>query len=451
MRRLLIQNIRALVSCDGADHVYEGANLYCEDGRIRSIGPQAPEADEVIDGSGLLCYPGLVNAHHHLYQLFSRNLPQVQNLELFDWLTALYEIWKGLNEDTVRLSSMAGMGELLKNGCTTVFDHHYVFPAKAGDLIGAQAAAAETLGVRMHFSRGSMDRSKRDGGLPPDSVVQTVDEILRDSVDLIGKYHDPSFGSMRRLALAPCSPFSVSAELLRQSALLAREYGVRLHTHLCETMDEERYTLETVGLRPLAYMETLGWVGPDVWYAHGIHFNDSELQTLAETGTGICHCPVSNMKLSSGVARVPDMLALGVPVGLGVDGSASNDGSNLLEELRVAYLLHRLTASEKAPSGYALLKAATMGGARLLGRETEIGSLEVGKCADFFLVDAGRLELVGACFDPKAVLGSVGLKGPVDYTVVDGRVTVRKGRLTGVDEEALADEANWEAKRYLGI
>ena len=451
MRRLLIQNIRALVSCDGADHVYEGANLYCEDGRIRSIGPQAPEADEVIDGSGLLCYPGLVNAHHHLYQLFSRNLPQVQNLELFDWLTALYEIWKGLNEDTVRLSSMAGMGELLKNGCTTVFDHHYVFPAKAGDLIGAQAAAAETLGVRMHFSRGSMDRSKRDGGLPPDSVVQTVDEILRDSVDLIGKYHDPSFGSMRRLALAPWSPFSVSAELLRQSALLAREYGVRLHTHLCETMDEERYTLETVGLRPLAYMETLGWVGPDVWYAHGIHFNDSELQTLAETGTGICHCPVSNMKLSSGVARVPDMLALGVPVGLGVDGSASNDGSNLLEELRVAYLLHRLTASEKAPSGYALLKAATMGGARLLGRETEIGSLEVGKCADFFLVDAGRLELVGACFDPKAVLGSVGLKGPVDYTVVDGRVTVRKGRLTGVDEEALADEANREAKRYLGI
>lgn len=451
MRRLLIQNIRALVSCDGEDRVYEGANLYCEDGRVRSIGPQAPEADEIIDGSGMLCYPGLVNAHHHLYQLFSRNLPQVQNLELFDWLTALYEIWKGLNEDTVRLSSMVGMGELLKNGCTTVFDHHYVFPAKAGDLIGAQASAAETLGVRMHFSRGSMDRSKRDGGLPPDSVVQTVDEILRDSADLIGKYHDSSFGSMRRLALAPCSPFSVSAELLRQSALLAREYGVRLHTHLCETKDEERYTLETVGLRPLAYMETLGWVGPDVWYAHGIHFNDAELKTLAETKTGICHCPVSNMKLSSGVARVPEMLALGVPVGLGVDGSASNDGSNLLEELRVAYLLHRLTASEKAPSGYALLKAATMGGARLLGREKEIGSLEVGKCADFFLVDAGRLELVGACFDPKAVLGSVGLKGPVDYTVVNGRVTVRKGRLTGVEEEALAAEANREAKRYLGL
>lgn len=451
MSRLLIQNIRTLISCDESDHLYNDVNLYCEDGIIRSIGPDCPESDEVIDGSGLLCYPGLVNAHHHLYQLFSRNLPQVQNLELFPWLTALYEIWKGLNEETVRLSSMVGMGELLKNGCTTVFDHHYVFPANGGDLIGAQNEAAKTLGVRMHFSRGSMDRSRRDGGLPPDSVVQTVDEIMRDSVDLIGKYHDPSFGSMRRLALAPCSPFSVSAELLRQSALLAREYGVRLHTHLCETKDEERYTLDTVGMRPLAYMETLGWVGNDVWYAHGIHFNDEELRVLAETGTGVCHCPVSNMKLASGVARVPDMLKLRIPLGLGVDGSASNDGSNLLEELRVAFLLHRLTSSEKAPDGYALLKAASMGGARLLGREREIGSLEVGKCADFFLIDAGRLELVGACFDPKAVLCSVGLKGTVDYTVVNGRIVVRKGRLVGVDEERLSVEANQAAKRYLGL
>jgi len=451
MRRLLIQNIRALVSCDACDRVYESVNLCCEDGLIRSIGPDAPEADEVIDGSGMFCYPGLVNAHHHLYQIFSRNLPQVQHLELFDWLTALYEIWKGLNEDTVRLSSLVGMGELLKNGCTTVFDHHYVFPREAGDLIGAQAGAAERLGVRMHFSRGSMDLSRKDGGLPPDSVVQGIDEILRDSETLIQKYHDGAFGSMRRLALAPCSPFSVSAELLRQSAVLARAYGVRLHTHLCETKDEERYTLEKTGLRPLAYMEKLGWLGPDVWYAHGIHFNDSELKLLAETGTGVCHCPVSNMKLASGVARVPEMLKLGVPVGLGVDGSASNDGSNLLEELRVAYLLHRLHASGEAPSGYALLKAATMGGARLLGRETEIGSLEPGKCADFFLLDSRRLELVGAGYDPKSLLCTVGLKAPVDYTVVNGRVAVRSGRLTGVDEERLAEQANREAARYLGV
>lgn len=252
-------------------------------------------------------------------------------------------------------------------------------------------------GVRMHFSRGSMDRSQKDGGLPPDSVVQTVDEILRDSVDLIGRWQDNSFQSMHRIALAPCSPFSVSADLLRESAKLARAYHVRLHTHLCETLDEERFTLETTGLRPLAYMETLGWVGSDVWYAHGIHFNDAELRLLAQTGTGVCHCPISNMKLSSGIARIPEMLSLGVPVGLGVDGSASNDGSNLLEELRVCYLLHRLNSSDKAPSGYDVLKLATIGSARLLGREQEIGSLETGKCADFFLVDARRLELVGAC------------------------------------------------------
>lgn len=449
MSTLLVKNLQALVSCDGQDRVYQGVNLYCVDGLIRSIGPEAPAADRVIDGTGLLCYPGLVNTHHHLYQVFSRNLPQVQNLELFDWLTALYQVWKGLNEDTVRLSSLVGMGELMKNGCTTVFDHHYVFPQGAGDLIGAQWAAAEQLGVRMHFSRGSMDRSQKDGGLPPDAVVQTVDEILRDSIDLIDRWQDNSFQSMHRIALAPCSPFSVSADLLRESAKLARAYHVRLHTHLCETLDEERFTLETTGLRPLAYMETLGWTGPDVWYAHGIHFNDEELQLLAQTGTGVCHCPISNMKLSSGIARIPEMLSLGVPVGLGVDGSASNDGSNLLEELRVCYLLHRLNSSDKAPSGYDLLKLATIGSARLLGREDEIGSLEVGKCADFFLVDARRLELVGACRDPKSVLATVGLKGPVDYTVVNGRVTVDKGRLVSADEEKLVWEAEREVNRYL--
>lgn len=449
MATLLVKNIQSMVSCDGQDRVWENVNLFCADGLIRSIGPDAPAADQVIDGSGMLCYPGLVNTHHHLYQVFSRNLPQVQNLELFDWLTALYQVWKGLNPDTVRLSSLVGIGELMKNGCTTVFDHHYVFPNQAGDLTGAQWEAAKQLGVRMHFSRGSMDRSQKDGGLPPDSVVQTVDEILRDSVELIQRWQDNSFQSMHRIALAPCSPFSVSDTLLKESAALARAYHVRLHTHLCETLDEERFTLETTGLRPLNYMERLGWVGPDVWYAHGIHFNDRELRLLADTGTGVCHCPISNMKLSSGIARIPEMLALGVPVGLGVDGSASNDGSNLLEELRVCYLLHRLNASGKAPSGYDVLKLATQGSARLLGRAQEIGSLETGKCADFFLVKANRLELVGACRDPKSVLATVGLKGPVDYTVVNGKVTVEQGRLVSVDEERLVWEAEREVRRYL--
>ena len=449
MRTLLLKNIAAVVTCDGQDRVLKNVNLFCRDGLIASIGEDCPPADETIDATGLICYPGLVNTHHHLYQVFSRNLPQVQNMELFDWLVTLYEIWKGLNEDTVRLSSMAGMGELMKNGCTTCFDHHYVFPVEAGDLIGAQRSAAEALGIRAHFSRGSMDLSRKDGGLPPDSVVQSVDAIMKDSARLIEKYHDVSFQSMCRIALAPCSPFSVSADLLRQSALLARQYGVRLHTHLCETKDEENFTLKKVNLRPLAYMETLGWVGSDVWYAHGIHFNSDELGVLAQTQTGVCHCPISNMKLSSGIARIPEMLRLGIPVGLGVDGSASNDGSNLLEELRVSFLLHRLNSSKAAPDGYELLKVATMGSARLLGREREIGSLEVGKCADLFMINQSRLELVGACYDPKSVLCTVGVKGAVDYTIVNGKVTVQNGRLRNVDEEKLAADANREAARYL--
>ena len=328
MKTLLLRNISRLVSCDDRDTVYENVDLYAEDGVIRAIGQRLPQAaNETIDASHMLCYPGLVNTHHHLYQQFSRNLPQVQNMELFDWLKTLYEIWKNLDADVVRLSSLTGMGELMKHGCTTCFDHHYVFPAGSGDLIGAQLAAADELGIRMYCSRGSMDLSVKDGGLPPDSVVQTVDEIMADSMRLIEKYHDASFGSMHRIALAPCSPFSVSPELLRQSAILARQYGVRLHTHLCETKDEENYMLEREGMRPLAFMQTLGWVGSDVWFAHGIHFNDEELKLLADTKTGVCHCPISNMKLASGVARIPEMLKLGVHVGLGVDGSASNDGS----------------------------------------------------------------------------------------------------------------------------
>ncbi|MBQ1603641.1 MAG: amidohydrolase family protein, partial [Oscillospiraceae bacterium] len=254
MSSLLIQNIRTLVSCDDSDAVYENVDLYAEDGFIRAIGPTLPQrAEQTIDASNMLCYPGLVNTHHHLYQIFSRNLPEVQNMELFDWLKTLYEIWKNLDEEVIRLSTLTGLGELMKHGCTTCFDHHYVFPARAGDLIGAQFAAADTLGMRFYASRGSMDLSKKDGGLPPDSVVQSVDEILKDSDDLIRRYHDPSPGAMHRVALAPCSPFSVSAELLRESAILARERGVRLHTHLCETKDEENFMLAREGVRPLEY------------------------------------------------------------------------------------------------------------------------------------------------------------------------------------------------------
>lgn len=433
---LLVRNIRHLVTCDDKDRILEHANLFIKDGVIVSIGPEEPEADRIIDGSDLSVYPGLVNTHHHLYQILTRNLPQVQNLELFDWLTKLYQIWKNLNSDAIYDSSLAGMGELAKFGCTTVFDHHYVFPKESSEFLSAQFGAAEKIGVRLGASRGSMDLSQKDGGLPPDSVVQTIDEILKDSEKAVQEFHDPSRYSMRQVVLAPCSPFSVTGDLMRESAILARNLGVRLHTHLAETKDEENFLLEKLGIRPLDYMEKLGWTGSDVWYAHGIHFNTEELKRLAETGTGVAHCPASNMKLSSGVARIPEMLAIGVPVGLAVDGSASNDGSSLMEEMRIGYLLHRLTSRSKAPSGYDFLKMATRGSARLLGR-TDVGHLAPGMAADFFAVKESRLEFAGAAFDVSSMLSTVGIKAPVDYTVVAGKVIVDRGILLGIDEEKL--------------
>jgi len=449
MPALLLKHASCIVTCDAEDTVLHNSDLLMEDGVITAMGQIDVQADETIDASHCIVYPGLINTHHHLYQFFSRNLPQVQSMELFDWLKTLYEIWKNLDSEIVLHSSRTGMGELMKNGCTTCFDHHYLFPnSHAGGLLEAQFSAAEDLGIRMYASRGSMDLSRKNGGLPPDSVVQTVDEILKDCQTAVEKFHDPARYSMRRVALAPCAPFTVSEELLRQSAVLARALGVRLHTHLCETRDEERFVQERWGMRPLAYMESLDWIGSDVWYAHGIWFNDEELRRLAETGTGVAHCPISNMKLASGVCRVPEMLRLGVPVGLAVDGSASNDGSNLLEELRVAYLLHRLHSSKDAPSGYDLLKIATVGGARILGRD-DIGSLETGKAGDCFLVDTRRLELVGADLDPKSMLATVGLKGPVDYTVVNGRVTVREGHLVNIDEGVEAEKAAALVRDYL--
>ena len=308
MASLLLRNLNTVVTCDDADTILDHVDLYCDDGVIQAIGPDLPQtADTVLDGTHYWCYPGLINTHHHLYQVFSRNLPQVQNLELFPWLTALYEIWKGLDREVVRFSSLTGMGELMKHGCTTCFDHHYVFPAGAGDLLGAQFAAAEELGIRMVASRGSMDLSRKDGGLPPDSVVQTVDEIMADSLKAIETYHDPRPGSMRQVVLAPCSPFSVSSELLRQSAILARQYGVRLHTHLCETKDEERFTLEAVGLRPYAYMESLGWTGPDVFFAletiaEMVRFADGAIEILP--GAGVTLENVSRVVAATGCTQV---------------------------------------------------------------------------------------------------------------------------------------------------
>lgn len=443
MSSVLIKNAQAIVTVDPQDRVLYNANILIEDNVIRYVGNEQQDADRVIDASHCYVYPGLVNTHHHLYQTFTRNLPQVQKMELFPWLVTLYEIWRGLDEACVYYSALTGMGELLKYGCTTCMDHHYIFPKTGSDtFIDQQFRAAEALGIRFHATRGSMSRGKSDGGLPPDDLVQTVDAILRDSERLVKKFHDPAPFSMRQVALAPCSPFSVTSDLLRESAVLARELGVRLHTHLCETKDEENFCLEAVGQRPLDYMASCGWLGGDVWFAHGIHFNDEKLKLLADTGTGVAHCPVSNMKLASGVCRVPEMLELGVPVGLAVDGSASNDGSNLMAEIRTAYLLHRLHSSEKAPTGYDLLKMATKGSAAVLGR-TDIGSLEAGKAADLFLLDVDLLELAGAKKDPACLLGTVGYGRPAKLVMVNGRVVAEDGRLLGVDEEEVRDRA-WE-------
>ena len=449
MGTVLLKNASAIISCDEENKIYYNADMYIRDGEIISIGTVDLKADECYDMTGKYIYPGLVNTHHHLYQTFTRNLLKVQKMELFDWLTTLYEIWRGIDEETIYLSSLVGMGELIKYGCTTCFDHHYVFPRNNSEyFIDRQFAAADKLGIRFYASRGSMSLGKKDGGLPPDDLVQDVDTILSDSKRLAEKYHDSSRLAMHRVAFAPCSPFSVTPKLLEESAELARRLGVRLHTHVAETKDEESFCISKLGMRPLEFMESVGWTGSDVWYAHGIHFNNDELKLLAKTGTGVAHCPVSNMKLASGVCRVPEMLDMGVKVGLAVDGSASNDCSNLMAEMRAAYLLHRLTYSSKAPSGAEILKLATAGSAQILGRD-DIGSLKPGAAADMFAIDAESLELAGTFTDPAGILATVGYSKPADYVFINGKLVCEAGRLKGIDEEEIAKAANKKVKELI--
>ena len=433
---VLIRNAAAVVTVNDADDVLLNADIAIEAGVITAIGSGLPrrEGETVIDAAGRWIYPGLVNTHHHLCQTFTRNLPFVQNLELFPWLRRLYQIWRGIDDRTIYYSALTGIGELAKYGCTTVMDHHYAYPrSRENHFVEHEFKAAAEIGVRLCAARGSMSRGEKDGGLPPDDLVQDVDVILEDSQRLVQQFHDGAPFSFRQMVLAPCAPFNVTEDLLRESAALARSLGVRLHTHLCETKDEEKYCLEKEGMRPLAYMEKCGWLGDDVWYAHGIYFTDDELALLARTKTGVAHCPVSNMKLASGVCRVPEMLALGVPLGLAVDGSASNDCSNLLAEIRAAYLLHRLSSAEKAPSGYALLKMATRGSAALLGRK-DIGFLAPGMAADMFALDVEKLELAGANLDPQNMLGVVGYAAPADWVMAGGRLISQRGALCGIDE-----------------
>jgi len=430
-----------------------GVDVLIDGRRIAAIGKglSVPEgaACQVVEASRHVVMPGLVDTHHHFYQTLTRNVPAVQDAKLFDWLVYLYEVWKGIDEEAVYWSSMLALAELAKTGCTLTTDHHYLYPRSfTGDLPGLQFKAAAEIGLRFAPTRGSMSRSKKDGGLPPDSVVQDEDEILAQSEETLRKYHDAAPDSMRRVALAPCSPFSVSARSMREAADLARRYGARLHTHLAETADEDDFCVKALGRRPLRVMEDCGFVGPDVWYAHGIHFNDEELDLLARTGTGVAHCPSSNMRLGSGICRVRELLDRGALVGLAVDGSASNDASDMLGEARQALLLQRVRYGSGGITAREVLGLATKGGARVLGYD-DAGSMEVGALADLALFDVMRLEYAGALSDPAAALLFSGYNHGVDHLIVNGDFVVRNGRLAGADEERIRDEANRCAKRLL--
>jgi cytosine/adenosine deaminase-related metal-dependent hydrolase len=420
-----------------------GDDILIRENRIAKIGSDILDpVDRVIDCSTCVVVPGFVNTHHHFYQTLTRNLPAVQNAELFDWLVYLYDIWKYLDEEAVYYSSLLAMGELLKTGCTSSTDHHYVYPQNlSGDLIGMQFKAAANLGMRLSPTRGSMSLSKKDGGLPPDSVVQTEDEILQDCERVIQKYHDEKELAMRKIILAPCSPFSVTEELMKQTVKLARKYNVRLHTHLAETRDENEFCLEIYGCKPLKLMEDCGFIGNDVSYAHGIHFNDQELELLADTGTHIAHCATSNMRLGSGICRVKEMLPLGINVALAVDGSASNDSSDMLGEIRNALLLQRVHYGAAAMSTLDVIKMGTENGARLLGFEN-VGKIKVGWAADLAIFNVGKLEYSGSLTDPLAAIIFSGYNHGAEYTIVNGKIAVEQGRLTGFDETEIMNKCN---------
>ena len=449
---LLVEGARLLAPMDDARRRIADGWVLVRDGVVEALGSGAPpHVDGIrrIDARGKVVLPGLVNTHHHLPQTLTRNVPRVQEAPLFRWLTELYEVWRGIDADAVDAAARVGLGELLLTGCTTTTDHLYLFPRGEERLIDVEIAAAREMGIRFQPTRGSMSRGKSQGGLPPDDVVQDEDAILADSRRLIREYHDPRPGAMTRIALAPCSPFSVTTDLMRRTLELARSEGVRLHTHLAETLDEDAYCLEVYGVRPLEYLRRLDWLGSDVWLAHGVHFRPDEVALLGATGTGVAHCPSSNFRLGSGIAPVRALLDAGAPVGLGVDGSASNDSSNMLAEARQALLAHRLGAdTTRWLTAEEVLWMATRGGARCLGRD-DIGSLEPGKAADLILIDTRRLSYAGASSDLPAALVFSPWPEPVDTVIVNGRVVVEGGELVGVDVPALVERADAVSRRLL--
>ena len=452
MNTLLIHNAHTIATLNDAGDEFRNASVFVRGNTIEAIGPAAQlpsSADRVIDAQHHVVIPGMVNTHHHMSQSLTRAIPGVQNAELFSWLTGLYPIWAGLQPDMIYTSTQTAMAELLLSGCTTSSDHLYIYPngVKLDDCI----AAAQEIGMRFVATRGSMSVGQSKGGLPPDRVVEQEDVILKDTQRLIERYHDASHGAMTQVAVAPCSPFSVSQDLMRLSAEMARHYGVRLHTHLAENDHDIAYSLEKFNRTPTQYAEDLGWLGHDVWHAHCVKLDDEGISLFAATRTGIAHCPCSNMRLASGIAPIRKMIEAGVPVGLGVDGSASNDAAHMVNEARQAMLLARLRKSLEGPQVSAegktifgcdtapmemtardALRLATRGGAEVLGRK-DIGQLSVGYCADMALFDLRNLSFAGGAVHD--AIGSLMLcaSAPAAYTVVNGRVVVSEGQLASVD------------------
>lgn len=449
MSTLLVRHARVLVTMDGQRREIQDGGLFARGGVIEQVGPTAElptTADEVIDATDQVVFPGLVNTHHHLYQTLTRAVPGAQDSELFGWLTTLYPIWARLTPEMLHTSTQLGMAELLLSGCTTTSDHLYIFPGacRLDDTI----EAAREIGMRFHAARGAMSVGASQGGLPPDSVVETEPAILADTQRLIERFHDPARYAMQRIVVAPCSPFSVSTGLMRDAALLAREHKVHLHTHLAENDNDIAYTRETFHCTPAQYAEDLGWLGPDVWHAHCVKLDADGIARFAATGTGIAHCPGSNMRLGSGAAPIRTMRDAGVPVALAVDGSASNDSGHLLAEARLALLLQRVSFGATAMAAREMLEIATLGGARVLGRD-DIGALAPGMACDFATVALGDAALAGTEADPVAALLFCQVPR-VHTTVVQGRVLVRAGELVPVALPRLVERHRALSRQLLG-
>ena len=440
-RTLLVRNADVLVTMDGRRREIRGGGLFAVGNRITAVGAasELPQtADQVLDLSGHAVVPGLVNTHHHMFQSLTRAVPAAQDAGLFGWLEALYPIWARLTPEMLRVSSLTAMAELVLSGCTTSSDHLYLFPN--GCRLEDSIQSAAEIGIRFHGARGSMSVGRSRGGLPPDSLVEDESSILRDTQRLVEAHHDPERFSMLRIAVAPCSPFSVSRDLMRESARLARSLGVSLHTHLAENDNDVAYSREKFGATPAEYAEELGWVGPDVWHAHCVKLDDAGIGLFARTGTGVAHCPCSNMRLGSGVAPVCRMVSSGVPVGLGVDGSASNDAGSMIGEARQAMLLQRVGIGPSAMTARQALELATLGGARVLGRD-DIGALAPGMAADFAAFDLRGVGTAGALHDPVAALVFCAPERS-SWVVINGRVVVENGRLRSIDLGSVIERHN---------